>query len=389
MKRILYVEANEDGTVGGSHQALYDLVRLLDRTRYEPVVLFYQDNPFAAKLRDEGAEVHLYDEVRAREREIRQSGRRVAKLVDMAGAVGRRAAFLRANRIDLVHVNNSPKVGNDDWLPAARLLKIPCIAHAMGDAGGETGWMKRLLFRSFDHVIPISQYLFESMERAGYRPDRLDLIYLGVDLERFRARVRRTRAEVRAELGINEDRVLVVMVGNVREWKGQHVVLAALSRVPPEVRERLHVAFVGAAAEGDRGYKESLDEMVARWDLGPTVRFLGGRSDVPDLLNAADVALHASVKPEPFGLVVTEAMALGKAVVAANRGGPAEVVTPESGITFDAAAPEELASILVRLAGDAPLRQRMSAGARVRVNDFDARHTARGTERVYARYLGT
>jgi hypothetical protein len=55
--RILYIEANEDGTVGGSHRVLFDLVCNLDRTQYEPVVLFYQDNAYASRLRALGVDV--------------------------------------------------------------------------------------------------------------------------------------------------------------------------------------------------------------------------------------------------------------------------------------------------------------------------------------------
>jgi hypothetical protein len=60
-KRILYIELNTDGTAGGSHQCLFDLVRHLDRDRFTPVVLFYQDNRFATMLRELGVEVHVWN----------------------------------------------------------------------------------------------------------------------------------------------------------------------------------------------------------------------------------------------------------------------------------------------------------------------------------------
>src|SRR5688500_11752438 len=65
--RVLYIEANEDGTVGGSHRVLFDLVCNLDRTQHEPVVLFYQDNAYVARLRAHGINVMVLEEVRARE----------------------------------------------------------------------------------------------------------------------------------------------------------------------------------------------------------------------------------------------------------------------------------------------------------------------------------
>lgn len=388
--RILYLEANEDGTVGGSHQALFDLVRRLDRTRYEPVVAFYQENRFAAALRELGIEVHVLDTMRAGERKVQLSGTKLAKLGGIAASIARRVRFLRRHRIALVHVNNSPRVGNDDWMPAARLLGIPSVVSAMGDASAalERNPIKRWLMRGFDHVLPISAYMADAMSRLGFPASRMDLVFLGVDDEGLRARVKRTRAVVRAELGVTEETMLVAMVGNLRPWKGQAVVLDALARLDAATRDRLHVVFVGAAREDDAEYVAELHASVARHGLGRCVSFVGGRTDVPEIVNAADVGLHASVKPEPFGLVVPEAMALGKPVIAADRGGPAEVLTAESGILYDVDRPDALAAALATLAADPARRAALGAGALARVQRFTIRETVAATERVYARYLG-
>ncbi|HJR66440.1 MAG TPA: glycosyltransferase family 4 protein [Gemmatimonadaceae bacterium] len=386
-RRILLLEANEDGTVGGSHQILHDLSIGMDRRRYEPVVVFYQENIFAARLRERGVEVHVFDAMRKQERSLHQRGRLIDLPAAYLGPIARRIRFLRKHRIDLIHVNNSPKVGGDDWLPASRIVRIPCIANAVGDARGEQHPIKRLLFRSFDHVIPCSQYLADAMVRAGYAPARMDLVYPGVDIEAFRERARRSREEVRAELGIAPDVVLASMVGNVREWKGQHVVLSALERLAPSVRDKLHVMFIGAATPADEPFRRALAATVMRAGLERVVSFLGARLDVPDLVNAADLAIHASVKPEPFGLVVVEAMALGKPVIGASTGGPAEVLTPECGITHDVQDPGELARALTRLVNDPAERARLGANALIRVEEFSVRRTIEGTERVYQRFL--
>ena len=386
--RILYIEANEDGTVGGSHRVLFDLVCNLDRTQYEPIVLFYQDNAYAPRLRALGVDVVILEEVRARERVIRRTGNRLTKLVENFATIGRRFRFLRQHRIDLVHINNSPATGNDDWLPATRILRIPCVANVAGDARGPGGgWLHKRLFRAFDHYLSVSEFITQAMLRAGIKSDRMDLIYPGVDLESFRARVKRTRQEVRGDLGIPGHAVMALMVGNIRQWKGQHVVLAALEQMPATVRKGFYVAFAGALTADDRPYMSELEATVERAGLADHVTFLGSRDDVPDLLNAADIALHASVRPEPFGLVVVEAMSLGKAVVAANTGGPAEVVDRASGITFDPMVPGQLAEVLTNLVRDPIQRGELGKGALQRAEQFTARRFAAGVRRVYERVL--
>jgi glycosyltransferase involved in cell wall biosynthesis len=383
-RRILYVEANEDNTIGGSHLSLFNLVKNLDWQRYRPVVLYYQQNPYVERLRQLGVEVHVWEEIRRREHRMYQSRSLLSKTLLQIAAVLRRRRFLRKQRISLVHLNNAMTTSFDDWLPAAHMSGIPCISHARGQGPLPTRLFFRLLIRRFDRVIVISDFIGELVRYTGIPRDRVRRVYNAIDVEAFREKVRREAAEVRRELGVAADAVLFVMVSHLRGWKGQDTVLAALRRLPREIRDRVHIAFVGGTPEVDREYAARLRDTVTREDLGHQVTFLGERSDVPDLTNAADVVLHAATQPEPFGLVLLEAMALGKPLVAANIGGPLEIVTPESGILFDPRAPAELAGILERLVADPELRRTLSAGARARVEDFSLSRTVAGVQAVYA-----
>jgi glycosyltransferase involved in cell wall biosynthesis len=127
--------------------------------------------------------------------------------------------------------------------------------------------------------------------------------------------------------------------------------------------------------------------MVAETGLSDTVTFLGPRRDVPELLDAADVAVHASTIPEPGGIVVMEAMALGKAVIAANEGGHTEVVWPDAGLLFDTREPEQLAVYLAELVEDPARREELGAAARRRIEEFSLERNVRDTQSVYANLL--
>jgi glycosyltransferase involved in cell wall biosynthesis len=382
-KRILYIEANEDGTVGGSHRALFDLTRHLDRSRYEPIVLFYQENEFVERLRSQAVHVLVYDEERAREVTLRTYGSKWQKALDALMSVRRRARLLQEHRIDLVHINNSPSIGCDDWLPACKLTGIPILASARGDAAGETQRWRRFLFRRFDRVVPVSDWLGDAMRRAGIPGGRIRVVHDGVDIPALRQRVRRSTSVVRSELGIADHTLLVVMVGNIRPWKGQHVLLEALGQLSPDQRSGLHVAFAGAVDERNSEYRDRLGDLETAFNLSPNVSWLGARQDAPDLFAAADLAVHCSVIPEPFGLVVAEAMALGTPVAAACSGGPSEIVLPTSGWLHDAGNPGELAAILRSVVADPQLLQARSEGALARAQDFSVDRTAEGMTEVY------
>ena len=366
---------------------LFDLATRVDRARFEPIVLFYQDNVFVSRLRARGVEVVLFDEIARREREIIKSGRPMLKLVELARAVLRRRRELRRLRIDLLHMNNSPGVGNDDWLPASRLVGIPCIASAMGDAERPRRLIHRWLYRRFDLYLPVSHHMAGVLRSHRVDPSRIVMVHQGVDFEALRARVVRSREAVRAELGVAPDQLFVLMVGNLRAWKGQSEVIAALRLLPEKVRARLRVCFAGATASVDSAYETQLRAEIATGGLQECVSFLGFRSDVPDLYSAADIALHASTTPEPFGLVVPEAMALNCAVIAASSGGPTEIITPGTGILCDPSKPEEYARALEQLVCDDSLRRAIAAAGPARAALFSFDRTVEGTQRVYERAL--
>jgi glycosyltransferase involved in cell wall biosynthesis len=389
-RRVLLAESSADGTVGGSHQVLYDVARHLDRRRFQPVALFYEDNRFVGKLRDAGVEVHLMTDQWNRERRAMASGNRIRQVAMLVEAVTYRVRFLARQRIDLLHINNSPQIAHDDWLPAARIRRIPAIANFAGNVRFDVSSpVHRMLMRGFDKVMPVSRHVEQQVLAFGYRPDRVEMIHPGIDVEAFRARVRRAPESMRAELAVTSDAFVIAMVGNVRAWKGQHVAIAALSRLSSEERARMRLMIVGATAAVDAAYERSLHELVHQEGLNEQVVFLGRRDDVPDIVGASDVVLHASTDAEPFGLVVVEGMALGRVVVVSKLGGPSEIIDSGSGLTFSPESPDELATHLSMLQAAPDRRRLLGEAGRQRAEKFDIRNTVASDMGVYDEVLGT
>ena len=387
-RRILFIEPNDDGTVGGSHQVLYDLARGLDGTGYQPVVLFNQQNSFVARLRASGIEVHVFDGPWTRERTVIRTGNRIRQAAMLLEAIARRARFLRRHDIALVHVNGTPQTAQDDWLPAARLTRTPIIATCAGNLSFDVASRLELrLMRAFDRVLPVSEHVAAQARRFGYDASRITMIHPGIDLDALRARLSRDPATVRRELVVDAETMLVSMVGNLRRWKGQHVAIEALARMAPSDRMRVKLIFAGSASPADRGYEEELHQLVARHSLQRQVTFLGRRDDAAEIMAASDVVLHASIDPEPFGLVLLEGMALGRAVVASANGGPAEILDDASGLRYPPGDADSLADHLRILLADPTLRRSMGEAGRRRAEQFAIGRTVRAAVAVYGEVL--
>ncbi len=160
--------------------------------------------------------------------------------------------------------------------------------------------------------------------------------------------------------------VRVGLVATYANWKGQDVFLDALARLPnsPPVRGYVIGGPIYATA-GSQFTREELERHAAALGLAGRVGFVPFRPDPADVYRMLDVAVHASTRPEPFGLTIAEAMSCGKPVVVAAAGGAAELFTDgEDAIGHAPGDVAGLANAIARLAADPGLRERIGGAAR-------------------------
>lgn len=173
------------------------------------------------------------------------------------------------------------------------------------------------------------------------------------------------------------------IVGRLDAWKGQHVFLDAAAQM--NQGEAVRFVIAGGPLFGKEAYEQELRARAQRLGIAAHVDFLGHVSDVAVVLHDLDVLVHASVIPEPFGLVVIEGMAAGLPVVAADAGGVREIIANGvSGLLVPPGDANALAGALSDLLAN-PLRARRIAQtgqAHVRER-FTAAGAARGVESVY------
>jgi len=177
-----------------------------------------------------------------------------------------------------------------------------------------------------------------------------------------------SRAEVRAQVGASDDTVVIVMTSRIEPLKGHRLLLDALTRLPGS---NWQVWIVGGAQRQEEvAYLAELKAAVASASLDDRVRFLGERTDVSNLMAAADVYCQPNTGPEAFGLSFVEALAAGLPVVTTRLGAAPEVVGPTCGILIEPGSPDQLAVALSTLVADRSTRLRLGEAGRRRAADF-------------------
>jgi len=306
-------------------------------------------------------------------------------LIDQA-AIRKLCELLKAGEIDVIHSHNGRMA-----LSAAVAVRLAgrgaCVAtqHFLKpnrlSRHGVTAVLSRLAHRWVSgqtaHCIAISEAARADMLARKDAPARkITVIPNGI----FDPRETSLAAPdaVRRKLGIDPDAPLIVCAARLEPEKDVSSLIAAMGKV------RVAHPAVRCVVAGEGSREESLREQIRATGLKETVELLGFRTDALALIAAGDVFVLPSLA-EPFGLVILEAMALGRPVVATRAGGPREIVIDgRTGLLTPPQDPEALAGAICGLLAQPDYRQELALAGRQRfLEQFTAQRMAAQTLEVY------
>ena len=372
---------------GGAEQVVLMLAKHLDRDRFNVVVctLFSRDpsvqEPLAKEIRGLGIRVEMLAMTRWRDW---KAIRAFLNLMD-------------EERIDIVHGHMVPA---DFWgclltrlCLYGRIRKTVCTKHSMLPPTGPADRLQQFALNVWlaDRVVSISDAVTHYLVAHCHTPPwKIVGISNPVDTEVFSPRV--SGRGVRREFGIPDEAVVIGNTSRFEALKGYGYFLRIASRILeryPEVR----FLAIGHGSEENR-----LRQQIRDLGLEGRVILDGPRRDIPEVLGAMDIFLFTSLWGEGFGIVLIEAMAAGKAIVATNVGPTRELI--EDGVSGFLPSPKtwmpearkldiepmvEKAELLIE---DADLRRRLGEAARQRaIERFTVERFVKRTERLYGSLL--
>lgn len=339
---------------GGASRSLLNFVRKIDREKFCPVVAVTQEGRLSRILRDHGMKCVINPKCGPKSN--------VFKYVLSIMASVR---LFRRHRIDVIHLN----YGSVGWKPseilAARLRKIPIVYHYHIKVDRPSPYV-----RYAKSVIAVSKYVAQNSETYSVP---LTVIHNIADIERFGS-----GKNIRSELGVSEDDIIVAFLGQLRKIKGIELFLDMAEKCN---KDDVKFLIAGEVKETEPGYEQAFKAKV---DAMPNVGYLGYREDPENLYASADIVVMPSQWQEPCAMVLFEAAAAGKPIVSSATGGTPEIIRHgENGFLFPAEDGEEMKTLVWRLIDDSELRKTVGASARRLVqNEFDSTQVTK-LERLY------
>ncbi len=290
--------------------------------------------------------------------------------------------FVRDNRVDIVHVHTPHAHAHACY---AKLFggEFKLIVHRRVDFRIKNNPLSLWKYKTgkVNSIIAISAFVKSILVSQGVPDSRIEVIYSGVDVDRFRMPTPEDRARIRKDLQLNEE---LPVLGNVAALTGHkdHTSLIECIRILRDRGIKMHVLILGAGPE-----RRKVEELILRYDLSRTIKLLGYREDIGDYFGIFDIFIMSS-RDEGLGTSIIDALAKGLPVIATDAGGIPEILGKnEYGIVVPKQNPNALADAVQRMISDRELRNEYQSKGPGRARQFSADTMVARVFAVYERIM--
>ncbi len=259
----------------------------------------------------------------------------------------RLAKIIKDNGINIVHARSRAPAWSAYW--AAKKTGAVFVTTFHGSYGLGPFGIKKIYNRVMTYgklVIAISTHIKNHLiKEYGVDENKIKLIYRCVNIDNFSPDKVTQERIIKAlkDNHIPEDKPIISLIGRVTRWKGQHLLLEALSKV----KSKDFYCLIVGSDQGRVHYTNKLKDMVKKYNLGGKVEFIEHSFDIPALLMISDIVLSTAIKPEAFGRAAIEGQAMGKIVLASNIGGSLDnTIDGVTGKLFESNSAQSLADAI-------------------------------------------
>jgi len=291
----------------GSPKALLATIALLDDTNYQASYLATGTGPLVDELEKRNVPV-IADSVE--EISLRKPIQAIQRVMYWRKK-------LKAENFSLVHMNEFG--WSQDIVIAARTLKIPVVLHCHNPTNIRFNNLNRF---AASKVLTVSKNHLNDMKNVERVKHKCDVLYNTLNPDIFA-----NGHSIRSELNIAKDEIVIGTIAQICHRKGVDIFVDCAKKLL-EKHRNLRFIVIGPPGKGEDNYVQEINNSLNNTTYGDKINFLGSRKDIPDLLATMDI-FSLPTRAEPFGMVITEAMAASIPVVASEIGGIPEILSSE------------------------------------------------------------
>lgn len=365
MNNIVFLHSSSE--LYGSDRSLLNLVKNLDKDKFNITVILPEDGPLVDKINSfDNVEVIINELAVLRRKNLSLSG--MSKyFIELMRSIKFINNLIKEKSIDIVYTNTSVIfVGGI----SAKICKVKSVWHIREiiKSKYERFIVSKIVNIFSDYIIANSKATAEAISK---NKDKVKVVYNAIDIEKNSGLedIDEVYKEVAATIVKSNNKIKIGMAGRINRWKGQKL-FVDMAKLVSEENDNVEFLIAGDVYKGEDYILDDLKGYILESGVKDKIGLLGQVDNMSNFYKKLDIFVLPSIQPEPFGLVVIEAMNNKLPVVATNHGGPVEIIDNNiDGFLVDYKDAREMAQVVNKLIKDKELRNYIAANAEKKVKE--------------------
>lgn len=388
MKTILVI--HQSAELYGSDKTMLYFLSELDKTKYLPIIVLPFDGPLKIELEKNNIKVVIAPVLKLYRKMF--TPKNIFKFIkEYYKGVKILNALNKEYKFDLVYTHTLAALIGILFAKKRNIKHLWHVQEIIAKPKVFNFLFKKILSLDCNHKV-----VYDSIATMNFwiennlkLTEKSEAVWNGIETKNSKSFTDAELNEVRENYFFaTNNEIVIALVGRINSWKGQQLLLQSFETVI-EKHKNIKLVYLGSAPPNQPIFETELRNKIKEYNLESNVILIPFQKEIEKFWNSIDIAVVPSTEPEPFGMVVIEAMLAKKPVIASNHGGPTEIVVEnETGLLFEPNNHNSLSDALEKLIKDEQLRKLYGANGFKRVhNTFSLENHVNHFEKIFEELL--
>jgi glycosyltransferase involved in cell wall biosynthesis len=388
MKTILVI--HQSAELYGSDKTMLYFLSELDKTKYLPIIVLPFDGPLKIELEKNNIKVVIAPVLKLYRKMF--TPKNIFKFIkEYYQGIKILNALNKEYKFDLVYTHTLAALIGILFAKKRNIKHLWHVQEIIAKPKVFNFLFKKILSLDcnhkvvYDSIATMNFWIENNLKLA----EKSEAVWNGIETKNSKSFTDAELHEVRENYFFaTNNEIVIALVGRINSWKGQQLLLQSFKTVI-EKHKNIKLVYLGSAPPNQTIFETELRNKIKEYNLESNVILIPFQKEIEKFWNSIDIAVVPSTEPEPFGMVVIEAMLAKKPVIASNHGGPTEIVVGnETGILFEPNNHNSLSDALEKLIQDEQLRKIYGENGFKRVhNTFSLENHVNHFEKIFEELL--